>query len=69
MSHWESDRSIDEHYDEWCESCKADTEHCMGECLACIHKPSSQGTSARPGWPPKPALVKKNISTVQNDTD
>ena len=55
MPNWESDRSVDERYDEWCDTCQDDTEHCMGECLECDHRP----------WPPKNAPVKKNITTVQ----
>ena len=58
MAHWESDRYIDEIYDEWCGWCNDHTEHSMGACLDCAQAP--------PGT--KNALVKKKKTTVQKTT-
>ena len=55
MPNWESDRSVDEHYDEWCPTCQDYTEHSMGECLECAHRPQAA----------KFAPVKKNNTAVQ----
>ena len=35
MAKWESDRYVDEVYDEWCKHCGNYSEHSMGVCLPC----------------------------------
>ena len=59
MSQWESDKSVDDHYDEWCNTCQDDTEHSMGQCLECAHRP----------WPPKRAQVKNKKTAVQKGAE
>ena len=58
MARYEDDRSIDEHYDEWCTVCQDYTEHSMGQCLEC-----EQRTPAS-----KPARLKKKIATKRDDS-
>jgi len=58
MSKRDIPRSVQEHYDEWCNTCDDFTEYTMGICLVCMHTPAAEQN----------ARLKKKKTTLQEST-